>query len=183
MNQEFETQVLNVDVEEIKQKLRDQGAKEEPEVLMRRWTLDMNPDEAEWIRLREAGDKTTVCYKCKNGSGIADTTEIETEVSDFEAMAQILTKLNFAGKYYQENKKQVFTLDGIEFALCYWPLIPAGLEIEAKSETEVQRGLKMLGLEGKDVGHPGWKKIYEEQYGIDIHSYKELKFDTQKEKA
>ena len=180
MEQEFETQVLDLDKEEIIDKLRKLGAKEEPEVMQRRWVYDIEPatkeSTGEWIRLRQVGQKKPILtYKNKSGSGVSDTREIELEVSDFEKMNAIMSKINISGKYYQENKRHKFVLDNIEFTLDTWPQIPTFLEIEAKSEAEVHSGLKMLGLSGKDSGHIDTVAIYE-QYGLNLHSMKELKF-------
>jgi hypothetical protein len=40
----------------------------------------------------------------------------------------------------------------------------------------VKTVLEKLGLQGQDVGDMGGVEIYK-KYGLDIHSYKELKFD------
>lgn len=68
-----------------------------------------------------------------------------------------------------------FFYNGIKFTLDSWPKIPTYLEIEASSEEKVNEGLKLLGVEGKDVGHMGTLTIYK-KYGTDLHSFKELKF-------
>lgn len=173
MAQEYETQVLDIDEREIEKKLRELGAKEEPEILQRRWVFGMQ--DGEWIRLREVGDKVAICYKNRQGQDISGTEEIETEVQDFEKTAEILGKIDFKEKYYQENKRRMFLLDDMEISIDTWPQIPTYLEIDAKSEEKVKEGLKVLGLEGKDVGHLGTKHIYD-KYGIDLHSIKELTF-------
>ena len=107
---------------------------------------------------------------------MSGTSEIEVEVDDFEKTHEILSKLHFhCDMYYQENKRINFHIDDIEFAIQDWPMIPTVLEIEAKSEAGVKRGLKLLGLEGKDHGHHGYIAIYK-KYGIDLHNQKILKF-------
>lgn len=182
MQKEFETQILDIDIEKIKQKLRKLGAKEYEEVFQKRWIFDIQrpnkniPGAGEWIRLRQAGEKSTLTYKKRTGTGISDTDEIETEIEDFDKTSEIFSKLNcFIGKYYQENKRKSFELDGTKFEFDTWPMIPTFLEIESKSEKMVKECLKMLGLEGKDIGHPGLIEIYS-KYGINLHKYKELKF-------
>jgi len=180
MNQEFETQILDIDKKELITKLRKLRAKEEPETLQKRWVFDLNPCTAEstgeWIRLRQVGNKKPmITYKNKTGGGLSDTKELEVEVDDFGKTAQILEKIPFKGMYYQENKRHKFVLKNIEFTLDTWPMIPTFLEIEAKSEDKVREGLKILGLENKDAGHIGTIAIYK-KYGIDLHSYKELVF-------
>lgn len=180
MNQEYETQVLDIDKDEIVKKLRNLGAKEEPEVLQKRWIFDIKPctveSTGEWIRLRQVGDKKpTITYKNKSGKGLSDTQELEVGADDFEKTALIFSKLGL-DQYYQENKRITFQLDDVEYTLDTWPKIPTYLEVEAKSEAKVDEGLKLLGLEGKDVGHMGTLTIYK-KYGINLHSIKELTFE------
>lgn len=178
MEQEFETQILDIDVKKTAQMLRDLGAKETPEVLQKRWVFDLPKmgDIGHWIRVRQVGEKTQITYKNKAGTGIAETREINVDVSSFENAAKIFQAMNvWIGSYYQENKRHKFVVENIEFTLDTWPMIPTFLEIEAKNESDVQRALKMLKLEGKDSGHIGTVNIYK-KYNIDLHSYKELKF-------
>lgn len=184
MSQEFETQILDIDVEEIKNKLRTLNAKEEPEIFQKRWVFDIQcldakiPSTGEWLRLRQSGDKSFITYKNRRGPGLDQTEEIEVEVSDFDKTAKIFSKINsFTGKYYQENKRIKFTLNNIEFTIDTWPMIPPLLEIEATSPKKIKEGLKLLDLEKKDVGHIGTLQIYK-RYNIDLHDYPELKFNN-----
>ena len=114
MNKEYETQVLDLDTDEIVKKLRELNATEEPEVLQRRWVFDMAPctkdGYGEWIRLRQVGDrKPAITYKNRNGGEIGATTEIEIEVEDFDKAYDLLSAINFdKGRYYQENKRHKF---------------------------------------------------------------------------
>ncbi len=177
MDREFETKVLKIDVQSVVTKLRSIGAKETPEILSRRYVFDINNKEIEWLRLRQTGSKTTLTYKYKvrGNTEIGKTIEIEVEVSDFDKTAQILKKLKFIGIYYQENKNHIFKIDDIEFSIDTWPKLDPYLEIESVSKAKVESGLKMLDLEGQDVGDKDITRIYSEQ-GIDLHSYLELKF-------
>lgn len=182
MPTEFETQILDIDVPAIVKKLRALKAKEEPEVLQRRWVFDIEclnakkPGTDEWIRLRQSGSKTTLTYKNRRNTKIDGTREIEITVSDFGQTAELLGKLGcFIGKYYQENKRHRFRLGKVEFTIDTWPMIPPLLEIEAPNKAGVTKALKLLGLTGKDAGHIGTINIYK-KYGIDLHSYPVLKF-------
>lgn len=176
MPNEFETKVLDINVLEIEKKLLNLRAKKQPEVLMKRWVFDINPSCYEWARLRDNENKTTLTYKKKTGFGVGQTKEIEIEVNDFKKTAEILSKLPFKGKYYQENKRTLFCLKDIEFMIDSWPKIPTYLEIESLSEKKVKQGLSLLGLEGKDIGNLSVKDVYL-KYGIDLHLFKELRFD------
>lgn len=102
LNQEFETTVLNINPEEIIDKLRALGAIEKPEVLFKRWVYDLHPTDMEILRLRDNAGKITLTYKKRISSEIGSTEEIEIEVSDFEKTAAILSKI----KYYNNARYQ-----------------------------------------------------------------------------
>ena len=175
MDLEFETKVLDINIKTIEKKLTKLKAKKEAEVTMKRWVFDIDSTKDEFMRLRDEGKKVTLTYKRKTGSGISETEEIEVEISHFEKAAEILSKLKFNNKYYQENKRKIFKLRGIEFAIDTWPKIPAYLEIESYNENKVKEGLALLNLDGKDVGNITVTKVYQ-KYGIDLSHFKELRF-------
>jgi adenylate cyclase class 2 len=177
MKQEFETKVLDIDVELITAKLRSLGAKEYTEELMKRYVFDNDEENIEFFRLREYSGKATLTYKFKkvNKDHIGNTAEIEVTVSDFDDTAAILKKIPFKRIFYQENRRHRFVLKDIEFTIDSWPLLPPFLEIEADDEAKVRKGLEMLELTGKDIGDRDIKLIYK-NLGIDLHSYKDLRF-------
>jgi len=178
MQIEHETQVLDIDVEQIRTKLHKIKAKGGDRVLMRRWVYDLeNKDDAsKWIRLRQKGEKSAITYKEKRDSGVTGTSEIEVEVGDFEKASQIFEKIpGFKDKYYQENYRTQYILPQGEVNIDEWPQIPPILDIEAKDEKGVAEILRLLDLTGKDAGHIGHVEIYK-RYSIDLHSIKELKF-------
>lgn len=170
---EFETKVLDIDVDSVRNTLAKLNAKEFPEVLLKRWVFIIA--ENEWIRLRTDGSKTTLTFKKKIGSGVSETEEIEATVSDFRETAAIFSRLSFKESYYQENKRIVYTLDDSQFMIDTWPGIPSYLEVEANSEENVIKGLQMLHLSGLDVGNLSVKDVYV-RYGKNLHHSKELKF-------
>ncbi|KKR21502.1 MAG: Adenylate cyclase, class 2 (Thermophilic) [Parcubacteria group bacterium GW2011_GWE2_39_37] len=179
---EFETQILDINPGEIIEKLRVLGAEEKEEVFQKRWIFDIvclnseQPGLGEWIRVRQAGDKVDMTYKRKKDFSITGTEEIELAIDDFDKAAALLSKLScFTGQYFQENRRKQFFLNDLEFDIDYWPNIPPFLEIEGKSEEDVKRGMKLLGLEEKENGHFGLINIYA-KHGIKLHDYKELKF-------
>jgi len=176
MSLEYETRVLDINVEGTIKKLNELGAKETPELLLRRWVFVIDSEKEDWIRLRDNGDgRITLTYKNKIGDGISETEELEVEVSDFDETAEILSKLGFKEVYYQENKRHLFVLGDIEFSVDSWPQLPVLLEIESVSEERVRGGLAMLGLEDTTSNNSSIKDTYT-HYGIDLHSIKRLTF-------
>lgn len=182
MQQEFETKVLEINVVEIINKLGEIWAiLKQPETLMKRWVFDTKEDKkgyGKWFRLRQQGDITTLTYKDRNGTEIWATKEIETTVWSFEDMAEILQKLERRGKFYQENKRTMYVLDRVEICIDSRPKIPTYLEIEWPSTESVQDVVKKLWLEWKDLWDIWVLEIYE-KYGLNLHSFKELKFEEQ----
>ncbi len=176
-NTELETKVLDINKEEIIQKLKELGAEEESEVLTRRWVFDIESENIEFIRLRSDGKKHFLTYKYKTlGSvEVGRTEEIEVEVLDFDKTAEILRKLKFKRVFYQETKRHAFHLNEAEITIDTWPKIPPYMEIEAQTEEKIQEILKLLDLEGKDAGDYDIFDIYQKN-SLDLHSFEELKF-------
>ncbi len=178
-NKEFETKVLKIDPVEIADRLRVLGATETPEYLMRRAVFDIKDKNGiKIVRVRDENGKVTLTYKYKplGNKKIGVTKEIEVEVSDFDKTRDILSQVPFNFHIYQENRVHIFNLKGIEFSIATWPMIDPYLEVEASSEKKVLEGLKLLGLEGKDVGDMDIAEIYG-QKGIVLNDIKVLKFE------
>lgn len=58
----------------------------------------------------------------------------------------------------------MYVYDNIEFCIDNWPHIDTLLEIESDSVENVNKGLKLLNLENKDIGNMGVLGIYK-KYG------------------
>lgn len=175
---EFETKVLNIDIENITLKLLDVGAKRVSESISRRMMFDIKSENIEWVRVRDEAGKVTLTYKHKplNSSKIGVTEEIEVVVDSFDKTVELISKLHFYHRtMYQENKSIIFKKGFVEYKVAIWPLIEPYLEVEGESEEVVVRALDELGLKGKDAGDYDIARIYSEK-GIDMNSYPELKF-------
>lgn len=142
MQQEFETKVLDINVAEIEQKLESIWAKiTEDTTLMKRWVFDIqshSDGKGKRFRLRQKWEKTTLTYKERWWLDIGSTKELETEVADFDIMAELLQKLECQTMVYQENKRKVYSLNDVEFCIDTRPMIPTYLEIEAPSKEQVE---------------------------------------------
>lgn len=185
--EEIEVKFLDVDSEEIQQKLKKFGARKVGEYFYRRRLYDY-PDmrlykNGAWIRLRDEGKRVTLAYKQRLGIKAFDgesnddgMKEIEIVVSDFDKTAELLLAMGFMEKFYQENKRIRWTKDSIEFDIDFWPQIKPYLEIEAQSWEDIDKAIGWLGLDPKD------KKIFSagqvfKMNGIDENDYKSMTFD------
>ena len=181
MNQEFETKILNINKKELEKKLVSIGAKKKSEFLMRRWVFDFmekDPDKiSEWIRLRDEGNKTTITYKKRFSDKSNNTNEIEVEVADFDTTAEILKNIPFKRKFYQENKRTIYVLEKIEFMIDEWPGLEPHLEIEGKTKIDMEKGIELLGMKGKESGDISVIELYAKK-GINLHNIPELRFEN-----
>ena len=179
MNFERELTILEVDKEEIENKLTELGAQKIGEFLQRRLVYDFNPvDPNKWIRLRTNGTKTTLTIKeIVDKTKIDGTKELEIFVDDFDKTNEILEKLGYFSRNYQENFRTIYTLNGVEICIDTWPLIPTYAEIEGKTNEEVLVVLEMLNVGNLEVTTLDVVSIYQEKYGIDIKEIKNLMFE------
>ncbi len=171
---EIEVKILGIDIDKVVEKLKNIGAKKEGEYLYRRIVF-AKPDHKtpfkEWVRLRTDGRRTTLTYK-----KITDhVEEIETGVGDFETTRKLLKKFGLIEKLYQENRRIRYTFEGIEFDIDFWPKLEPYMEVEAESQDELERGVRLAGFSMKDTVLKTNQELYAEK-GIDLNKIKRLTF-------
>lgn len=177
MKTEYEERVLEVNKQEMIQKLEKLGAIKKGEFNQRRYVYDLKPvQNGKWIRLRTDGIKTTLTYKDIVSNTIDGTKEVEFEVEDFDKANEFLEKIGFTYRSYQENTRIQYYLEEVEIDIDFWPKIPAYMEIEGKSEEEVKRIETLLKIPKEKVTTLNCNDIYKNIYGIDISLINELKF-------
>jgi adenylate cyclase class 2 len=178
MEIEYEVRRLNVSFDEIIQKIKSIGAKRVGVYHQKRYVYDFIPaQKGRWIRLRSNGKISTLTIKEIESVLIDGTKELEIEVSDFENTNEILMKLGYIPRNFQENFRIEYILDGVKFDLDKWPMIPAYLEIEGQSEKDILKVIKLLDWRIEDMSVQNVDKIYSEVYGINLDSKKKLEFN------
>ena len=177
MKTEYEIRVLEINKEEIVNKLKKLGAIIKGNFKQKRYVYDLKPAEnGKWIRLRTNGKVTTLTYKDIVSNTIDGTKEVEFEVEDFDKANEFLEKIGFINRSYQENERIQFILNNVEIDIDSWPMIPTYMEIEGKSEEEVLNMKKVLNIDESNVTTLNCDDIYRQIYKIDISKIKELKF-------
>lgn len=144
-------------------------------------TFGINPNK--WVRLRETDGKTTITIKHilnqrqqeSLGTKMQPVIETEMEVPSFDSGNAILEQLGFSFRNYQEKKRATYILDDTEIDIDSWPFIPSYMEIEGKSDFQINDMVKRLGLENKEQVSCNTAEVYK-KYGIDIYKYRELRF-------
>lgn len=145
----------------------------------------INPNK--WIRLRQTGNRTAVTIKHilnrktdENGvreHSINDVLEYEILIDNFDKGKEVLELLGYHHKNYQEKRRITYRLDGMEIDIDFWPHIPAYIEIEGDTESEVYAMMGKLGYGKEEAKIMNADDVYT-SYGINMYSYKELKFDA-----
>lgn len=184
MKHEYEAKFLAVDVADLQTKLAALGAVQAfPRTLLTRKIFESDVlDGFQWVRLRNEGTRTTLTLKqVTDATSIHGTTEIETEVGDLTAMAEILTNLGLREVRYQENLREEWQLGDIAFDFDTWPDLPTFLEIEGPDEAAVRQAAARLGLDYVEARFGSVDAIYKSEAGRDILAESTLLFsDVQK---
>ncbi len=191
VNQEYEVKFLEIDPVNIEEELIRIGAEKKFDRIYRRRVFDypdMRLNEmGAWLRLRDEGDKITFTYKqrmgmLENRGNDLGMKEIEVEVSDFDKTAELVLALGFVEKFYEENRRIRYVLGEIEFDIDFWPLLKPYLEIEAKSQEEVEKGIKLLGLDQAEAKVFSTFQVYK-LAGINELDYQVLTLEKQIKKS
>lgn len=185
MQTEIEVKFLDVDLDDVRRKLKALGAElEQPMRLLRRSLIE-EPHHAKkraFIRIRDQGDKVTMAYKQRDDEfALHGTKEIEVEVSDFDDTIKLLEAAGWPPITYQESRCETWKLGEAEIVLDEWPWIPAYIEVEAPSEELVRQVSEKLGFAWQDAVIGSVDVIYNREFPdmairgvIDL---KEVRFD------
>ncbi|MGI5492667.1 class IV adenylate cyclase [Microtetraspora malaysiensis] len=171
MQHEYEATFLSVDVAGLRARLTSLGAVQAfPRTLLTRTIFEGDTlGSGQWLRLRDEGTRSTLTLKqVTDATTINGTTEIETEVTDLAAMAEILRHLGLREVRCQENYREEWRLDDITVDIDTWPDLPTFVEIEGPGKAAVRRGASLLGFDYSDARFGSVDEIYKSEMGRDI---------------
>ncbi|MEU3128076.1 class IV adenylate cyclase [Streptomyces sp. NPDC047726] len=171
MKHEYEAKFLAIDVDGLQAKLIALGAAQAfPRTLLTRKIFENDALEGgAWVRLRDEATRSTLTLKQVTDSTTIDgTTEIETEVSDLHAMAEILRSVGLREVRYQENYREEWHLGEVAFDFDTWPDLPTFVEIEGPDEASVRQAAALLDLDYAEARFGSVDEIYKSEAGRDI---------------
>jgi adenylate cyclase, class 2 len=171
MKHEYEAKFLAVDVTGLQARLKALGASQAfPKTLLTRKIFENDVLEGgAWVRMRDEGTRSTLTLKqVTDPTTIDGTTEIETEVADIHAMAEILARLGLAEVRYQENYREEWRWGQIACDFDTWPGLPTFVEIEGPDEASVRQAAATLGLDYTRARFGSVDEIYKTELGRDI---------------
>jgi adenylate cyclase class 2 len=170
MKPEIEVKFLNVNHNELREKLQTLGAVcETPGRLMKRKNYDFADSRLErerhgWVRVRDEGGKITMSYKQLNNRELDGTHEVSLTIDDFAAADSFLKELGLEAKAYQETKRESWRLESFEIELDEWPWVKPYIEIEGPDETSLKDLASKLGLDWADACHGSVEVVYRAEF-------------------
>jgi len=170
MQIEYEATFPNINKNEIRNKLKKIKAKLiKPEFTQKRTTFNLPKGHGKngaWLRVRDEGDKITLTYKKIDGNKIENQKEINLEVDSYNDAVKLLSIIGCRKKSYQETKRELWSLDGVEIAIDEWPYLEPLVEVEGNSEAEVEKICGLIGLDYNKALFCCVTTLYNNKYGV-----------------
>ena len=168
MNNEIEASFLDVNKDNLREKLKVAGAEcIKPEIMMRRTVFDSGPHS--FARVRDEGDKIVMTYKnFEDEDSIMGVKEVNLVVNNYDDAVKFIAGCGLEQKAVQETYRETWILDGVEITIDTWPWIPTYTEIEGPSEEAVWSVSERLGFKKEDAMFGAVDKIYNHYYGVDM---------------
>jgi len=186
-HEEIEAKFLNININDIEQKLKKIGAQKVGEYFQKWTTFDYSDwrldKDCAWIRLRDEGDgNTTLSYKKRLGtvdregsSNDLGMQEIEIKVNDFSKTSDFFEVIGFVIKHYAEKKRIRWVKEDIEFDIDTYPGLETYIEIETTSWEKIENSAKLLGLNYEDKKIFSANQVYAMK-GIDVGKLLKISF-------
>ena len=187
---EYEAKFLNIDITNIKNKLRENGAKQVHGPLkFYRVIFDRckkTGDKPGFVRVRKEANKITMTTKIFNDKKFPEECEVTINES-FEKGCEFLKAIGIEEKSYQETMREKWSHDLVhEITFDIVPGLPIYMEIDCTSEANLNKLVSLLDLDKTNMKYGSFDKTYTEYYGIPsdniIHKTPSLTFkdvDTQ----
>lgn len=187
MKTEIEAKYLAINEDSLRQKLTESGAIcEQPMRLMRRAIVQNDATGRDsYVRLRDEGDKVTLTLKKFESLNLGGAKEIESIVSDFDAMYQILEGAGLKIASFQESRRETWRLGEVEIVIDEWPWLLPYIEIEGPTEDDVRTVAERLGFRWDDAVFGDVMVAYRAEYphlgeNDTVGSLEKLTFDSPK---
>lgn len=170
MKVEYEAVFTNIDPAQMRLRLGEARAElKRPEYTQKRaaFNLPVGKDTPHgWARVRDEGNKITMSVKLVVGEGIESQKEACVVVDDFAEGEALLLALGCTKKAFQETKRELWVLDGVEVTIDTWPFLEPFVEVEGESEAAVRTATEKLGFDWNEAKFCAVDTLYSEKYNI-----------------
>ena len=171
--EEIEVKILEINKEEIIQKLINLGATKFAEEKQKSYFFDF-PDcrlknQKRSLRLRSFGNKNFVTSKkAVSDDGVKIEEEIEVDVSDMLETKKLFLAIGLEKKDSVECTRTKYKIDDVLFEIDEYPGVPVFMEIEAPSKEIVEKWVKKLGIDETKLRAWGGRELFA-HYGVDVY--------------
>lgn len=177
MSMEIEVKVLNVNLAEIEEKLKELGARLVSEEYQVNTVIDRKDGYIEkelnsYLRIRETKDlltgNSTIKFTLKKNIGkdrARQNIEITTKIDNKEAMLKILKDLQFHVVQEGYKNRKTYIYEDIRFDLDRWDekTYPYEyMEIEVKRESDLERAVSLLNINKEQISTKSIMELREE---------------------
>ncbi|OHA84027.1 MAG: hypothetical protein A2937_02435 [Candidatus Yonathbacteria bacterium RIFCSPLOWO2_01_FULL_47_33b] len=182
MQNEIEVRFLEINKDELLEKLKVLGADDHGEVMLEE-VIIYDPEltwlkEKRFIRLRKSGENITCTYKEHRAQAVDGAHEIEFNVTDLDKACDLFEKIGLPPFRRQQKKRHTLTLGDTTIDIDTWPNIPTYVELEGPSEETLRTVAKNLGFDwGKEAVFDDAKMVIEGRYGIPVGTLRWFTFD------
>ncbi|MBI3485464.1 CYTH domain-containing protein [Candidatus Daviesbacteria bacterium] len=182
-NREIEVRFLEINPQEIIEKLNSLGAADQgedlfTEIIFYDKDLKWQYQEKKIVRLRKNNQGIFLAFKQLIEKSADGTVEVEFKVEDLEKAKQFLKEIGLVDFRHQEKKRHSFKLDKVSVDIDIFPAnIPPLVELEGESELELKEAVKKIGLDWKDVCMESTRYLIENRYKIPVSKLKFFTFN------
>jgi len=184
MEKEIETRFLDINKDELVEKLVSLGAVDKGEEKLEE--IIFHAADGSWIgkrkfvRLRKTKGKIKLTYKENAWQTVDSAREIELEVSDLVKCSRFLEKIGLRGMRELEKHRHTFEFDDVSVDIDTWPKIPAYVEIEGPSVESLKNFCDKLGLNWEKRFDGDAREVFR-HYGIDLDKVDVITFSKFRE--
>lgn len=174
INIEYEATFCDINVDEIREKIKNLNGKLIKPMFNQKRTVFKFPKGHEikggWLRVRDEADKITMALKImESNKSIDGQKEIELIVNSYENAVNLLKTIGAREKAIQETKREIWKLDKVDLMIDWWPFLEPVIEIEGKNEADVKKVSEKLGFSWNKAIFNSIDYIYSKKYNISIN--------------
>lgn len=167
MQTEIEAKFLNIDQDDIRERLKRVGATcKQPMQMMRRVIFDNDTmvKDGAFLRVRDEGHRISMTYKRHDEMSLTGAKEIEIIVSDYDKALALIEAVGVRSRSIQEARREIWLLGDVEVVIDEWPWISPFIEIEGPSEDAVKKAATKLQFNWVDAMFGDIMTAYRAQY-------------------
>jgi adenylate cyclase class IV len=169
MGREYEAKFLDIDVEEVRKKLKSVGASiVHKEQMLKRTVFTLCDDQIKgYSRVRDDGDGVSMTTKIYNDPKFPEEYEVHIK-EDYDTGVNFMKSIGMRMKARQESKREKWKHDlAHEITFDTIPGLPTYMEVDCESEDKLNELISLLKLDKSKMYFGAFDIVFEHYYGIE----------------